>query len=234
MNDLERYCRERTDRLIHQWEHYFEIYDRHLSRFRDRPVNVVEIGVLEGGSLRMWKEYFGPESHIFGIDVDPACRAFAEDGIDVLIGDQADRGFLTSVREAIPVMDVLIDDGGHTMEQQITTFEELYPHVAPEGVFLCEDLHTSYHEEFGGGYREPRSFIERSKHLIDALNAWHARPPRRRWFGRRRPELPVSDFTRSTDSLHYYDSVLVIEKRPRSRPVDVMFGGDGSDPYDPS
>ena len=231
MNDLERYSRESAGRLIYKWDHYFEIYDRHLSRFRNRSVNVVEIGVFKGGSLKMWKDYFGPEAHIWGIDIDPACRAFAEDGIDILIGDQAARDFLASVREAIPVMDVLIDDGGHTMEQQIATFEELYPHISPDGVFLCEDLHTSYWEEYGGGYRETRSFIERTKHLIDELNAWHARPPKRTRLGRRAPELVVSEFTRSTDSLHYYDSLLVIEKRRRSRPEDVMFGGDGSDPF---
>jgi hypothetical protein len=76
--------------------------------------------------------------------------------------------------------------------------------VAPEGVYLCEDLHTSYWREFGGGYRRRGSFIEYSKGFIDAINAWHSREPRR---------LSVTDFTRSVHSLHYYDSVLVVEKR---------------------
>jgi hypothetical protein len=131
------------------------------------------------------------------------------------------------------VIDVLIDDGGHTMTQQITTFEELFPRVAPDGVYLCEDLHTSYWQAFGGGYRSPNTFIEYSKNFIDYIHAWHAqeraKPRRKRWYRRQQslpPRLSVSDFTRSVHSLHYYDSVLVIEKRPISPPSDLMTGGD--------
>lgn len=231
MNDLERYFYGNKSRLIHKWTHYFEIYDRHFARFRNKPVTVVEIGVAKGGSLQMWKQYFGAQARIVGVDVDPTCVAYEEPQIEVVIGDQEDRSFLRALRARIPVIDILIDDGGHTMKQQIATFEELFPHVAPDGVYLCEDLHTSYWKEFGGGFRAPGSFIEYSKSLIDALNAWHApqpsKPRRKRWYRRRPPpQLSVSDFTRSAHSLHFYDSVLVIEKRPRSAPVHVMTGGE--------
>jgi hypothetical protein len=220
MNDLERYFASNTGRVIHKWHHYFDIYDRHFSRFRGRPITVVEIGVYKGGSLQMWKQYFGPHAHIVGIDIDPSCISFTEEQIEIVIGNQEDRGFLRSLRERLPAIDILIDDGGHTMKQQIVTFEELFPHVASEGVYLCEDLHTSYWKEYGGGYRRAGSFIEYSKHFIDRLNAWHAR--RVGWpFGRK---LEVSDFTKSVDSLHFYDSVLVIEKRPRTKPVDSNTG----------
>jgi hypothetical protein len=131
------------------------------------------------------------------------------------------------LRQRIPHIDILIDDGGHTMNQQITTFEELFPHVAADGVFLCEDLHTSYWPTYGGGYREPGTFIEYSKNFIDYIHAWHAqKPPRRRWYETPAPELRVSDFTRSVHSLHFYDSVLVIEKRPIEPPSSTMTGRD--------
>jgi cephalosporin hydroxylase len=233
MNDLERYFYNNAGRLIHKWKHYFEIYERHLAPYRDKQVIVVEIGVFKGGSLQMWKQYFGPKARIVGIDIDPKCAACAEEQIEILIGDQEDRAFLRSVAERIPKIDVLIDDGGHTMTQQITTFEELFPHVAPEGVYLCEDLHTSYWPEYGGGYRSPDTFIEYSKNFIDYMHAWHARepekPPPQPWYRKQTPPMPslsVSDFTRSTHSLHFYDSVLVIEKRPRIPPSDMMTGGD--------
>jgi hypothetical protein len=83
-------------------------------------------------------------------------------------------------------------------------FEELYPHVAEDGVYLCEDIHTSYWKEFGGRYRNPESYVEYSKGLIDQINAWFSEQP---------DQLAVTDFTRSTHSLHYYNSILVIEKR---------------------
>ena len=215
-NDLERYFYENTGRVIHKWLHYFEIYDRHFAAFRNRPVTIVEIGVNKGGSLQMWKNYFGAQAHIYGIDINPDCRRLAEERIEIMIGSQSDRSFLRSVAKSIPHIDILIDDGGHTMEQQITTFEELYPHIQPHGVYLCEDLHTSYWKKFGGSYRGKNTFIEFSKHLIDQLNAWHSE---KRKFG-------VDDFTRSTHSMHFYDSVLVIEKRPMSEPSHVKKGVD--------
>jgi hypothetical protein len=231
MNDLEKYFYNNKDRLIHKWKHYFEVYDRHLARFRNRQINVVEIGVSRGGSLQMWKHYFGPTARIFGVDINPDCMAFSEEQVEILIGSQEDRAFLRSLTERVPLIDVLIDDGGHTMAQQITTFEELFPHVAPHGVYVCEDLHTSYWKDWGGGYGSPSTFIEFSKNLIDQINAWHvpaAKPRRKRWYRRRSlpPTLTISEFTRSAHSLHFYDSILVIEKRPMQPPSDVMTGRD--------
>jgi hypothetical protein len=163
MNDLEAFFRRHDGRLLHKWHHYFEIYDRHLARFRGKPVCLVEFGVSQGGSLDMWRHYFGREAQIFGIDINP----------------------------------------------------NFFPLVKADGVYLIEDLHTSYWKRWGGGYRKRASFIEYSKNFIDQLNAWHSREPRR---------LRPSDFTRSVDSLHYYDSVLVIEKRPRSEPTHERKG----------
>jgi cephalosporin hydroxylase len=215
MNDLERYFYGNSGRVIDKWRHYFEVYDRHFAKYRGAPVHVVEIGVAGGGSLQMWKHYFGPQARIYGMDINPDCRAAADDQIEILIGSQEDRDFLRSVTRSVPKIDILIDDGGHTMNQQIVTFEELFPHVDSNGVYLCEDLHTSYWDEWAGGYRKPSTFIEYAKNFIDQINAWHSRNPE---------ELGVSDFTRTAHSLHFYDSVLVIEKRPVVKPAAVMTG----------
>lgn len=215
MNDLEKYFQANTRGKIRKWQHYFEVYDRHFSRFRGTDVHVLEIGVADGGSLQMWKEYFGPSARIFGVDINPHCKQLEEERIEIFIGDQADRRFLESVASAIPRIDILIDDGGHTMKQQIHTFEVLFPRIRERGVYLCEDLHTSYWREYGGGLRRRGTFIEYSKSFIDALHAWHSREPH---------ELAVSDFTRSTHSLHYYDSILVVEKRPMEEPQVLKTG----------
>jgi hypothetical protein len=209
MNDLEKYFEENTGRLIHKWMHYFEIYERHFSRFRGTDVRVLEFGVSQGGSLEMWKDYFGPGATIYAVDINPLCKQFESERIKIFIGDQQDRRFLRRLVSQIPNVDVLIDDGGHTMKQQIHTFEEMFPHVDARGVYVCEDLHTSYWRNWGGGFGRRGTFIEYSKRFVDQINAWHAHEPKR---------LPVTDFTRSVHSLHYYDSVLVIEKRPLSPP----------------
>jgi len=168
--------------------------------------------VFQGGSLQMWRHYFGPGARIVGVDVDPRCRAFEEEGITVITGDQTDRKFLASLRERLPHIDILIDDGGHSMEQQIATFEELYPHLHAEGIYVCEDAHTSYVAKFGGGYRQPGTFIEHAKGVVDALHGWYG-------------ELPGIDaMTLSTHSVHFYDSVVVLEKRPMRRPEESMTG----------
>jgi hypothetical protein len=115
---------------------------------------------------------------------------------------------LREVKRQIGPIDILIDDGGHSMRQQIVTFEELYDAVREDGVYLCEDVHTSYWLKFGGGHRRRGTFIEYTKNLIDQVNAFHSD----------QRSLRVDSFTRTTDSIHYYDSIVVFEKRPRTKP----------------
>ena len=211
-NPLEEYFRNNPGRAMYKWTHYFDIYHRHLAPYRGRSPIVLEIGVYHGGSLQMWRRYFGPGTRIVGVDIDPRCREFEADGVSILIGDQTDRAFLASLRGRLPRIDILIDDGGHRMDQQIATFEELYPHIHPEGIYLCEDVHTSYVAKYGGGYRQPGTFIEYAKGLVDPLHGWYTDPER------------VDAMTRSTHGVHFYDSVVVIEKRPKSRPELVKTG----------
>lgn len=214
-NPLLEYAHAHPDgRFMHKWSHYFDIYHRHLARFRGRNITMVEIGVFNGGSLPMWRDYLGPQARIVGVDVIPECAQFAEEGIDIVIGDQGDRGFLRELRQRYPCIDVLVDDGGHTMVQQIATFEELYAHLAPDGIYICEDLHTSYMPPFGGGLGKAGTFIEFSKHLIDKLNAGFIRDE----------ALPGDDFTLTTNALHFYVSMLVVERQPRAAPVHLEFG----------
>jgi hypothetical protein len=216
MNDLEKHFTGNTGRFIQKWKHYFEIYDRHFSRFRGTDVHIVEIGIEQGGSLQMWKQYFGPNAKIFGVDINPHCKALEEEQISIFIGDQEDRRFLKSLVEKIPRIDILLDDGGHTMTQQINTYEELFPHIDKNGVYLCEDLHTSYWPKWGGGYKKRGTFIEYSKNFVDYINAWYSV---------RASRLSVTEFTKSVHSLHYYNSILVIEKRPIEKPLNLTSSG---------
>jgi cephalosporin hydroxylase len=214
VNDLEKYFRQNDKRLIHKWAHYFDVYDRHFSKFRNKKIVILEIGVSQGGSLQMWRNYFGKEAKIYGIDIDPRCKELEEENIKILIGSQSDRNFLKEVKMQIPPIDILIDDGGHTMIQQIVSYEELFDHIKVDGVYLCEDLHTSYLIEYGGGHKRRGTFIEYSKNFIDYLNAYHS--------GQK--TLTVNNFTKSVNSIHYYDSIIVIEKGEKEKPYHEKTG----------
>jgi len=202
-NPLSEYFRHNKGRLIHKWLDYFAIYHRHFKKFRNKKPTVIEFGVSHGGSLQMWKSYFGPGARIFGVDKNPKCKVAAEPGIKVLIGDQADPAFLKKVCGVVGPIDILIDDGGHRMEQQIATFEGMYRSVKIGGIYLVEDLQTSYLPRYGGGLRRPGTMIEYAKTLIDRMNGW--------WAGEK------GYFTRTAYSMTLYGRVLVIEKANMSR-----------------
>lgn len=220
-NPLEDYFYSNQDRLlIHKWLHYFDIYDRHFSPYRARDVIVVEFGVYQGGSLQMWRDYFGPAARIVGVDIDPRCKTLERYGLEIVIGDQQDPDFLRSLADQLGPMDVIIEDGGHTMAQQLTTFREMWPAVRDGGVYLVEDLHTSYWSEFGGGYRRPGTFVEHAKSLIDSLNAWHSRDEH---------SFTVDDHTRTVRGMHVYDSVIVFDKGKVEPPDNRRIGKDTID-----
>ncbi len=202
MNDLEHYFRQNPGRLIHKCVHYFDIYETYFSRYRGKEIVVLEIGVSHGGSLQMWKHYFGGKAKIYGIDINPECKKFEEERIGIFIGSQSDENFLKKITAQIPPIDILIDDGGHTMRQQIGTFETLFNHVKSDGIYLCEDLHTSYWLKYGGGHKRRGTFIEYSKNFIDQLNAHYSE----------QFSLKENAFTNAVRGLHYYNGMLVIEK----------------------
>jgi len=188
-------------RTIHKWKHYFPAYDIHFSRYVNRPMTFVEIGCGEGGSLQMWKRFLGPHAQIVGIDIEPKCLEFEEDQISIRIGDQSDRGFLCSIIAEFGSPDVILDDGSHMMDHLMNSFHFMYPRMATNGVYMVEDLHTAYWPEYGGSLRHPASFIEFCKNMIDELNA--------DWSG---GAITPTDFTKSTQSIHFYDSLAVFER----------------------
>lgn len=146
---------------------YFQAYDDLLSEYRGKEITFVEIGILGGGSLFMWRDFFGPRARIIGIDLNPSAKKWEADGFEIFIGSQSDPDFWRGFVEKVGPVDVVLDDGGHTYEQQIVTVEEMLANINDGGKLIVEDTHTSYMNRFG-----PRkySFIEYTKMLIDAVN----------------------------------------------------------------
>ena len=214
MNELEQYFEKNDKRLINKYQHYFDVYDKHFSKYKGQEITIVEVGVFQGGSLQMWRSYFGPKAKIWGIDIDPRCKLLEEQNTNIIIGSQEDESFLESIYDITGPIDILIDDGGHTQKQQITTFNILFDKIKNDGVYLCEDVHTSYWLSYGGGSNRMGTFIQFTKKLIDKLNAFHSEEN----------SLQVDSFTRSAKSIHYYDSIVVIEKGIITKPTSKMTG----------
>ncbi len=197
-NPLEEYFdRHTTGPGLWKWRHYFEIYHRHFQKFVGREVHVVEIGVYSGGSLGMWREYFGAGCHIYGVDLQPACRAYEEGPIRIFIGDQGDPDFWRGFVQEVPAIDIVIDDGSHEASDQVVTLEALLPQIRPGGVYLCEDAHgtrNAYHDYVNG--------LSRNLHSFGTAGTNSERRP--------------TDFQRTVQSIHLYPFVTVIEKRSRA------------------
>jgi len=159
------------DRHSSKFLHFIQIYELFMGPFRYRAngVNLLEIGVGNGGSLQVWKKYLGPTAEIYGIDKNAVTECLNDEQIKVFVGDQSNREFLGKVAGKIKKLDIVIDDGGHAPLEQIASFDVLFPIVAPGGIYIVEDLHNSYRPE----YRGDLTFIDHAKRYIDLMNEKH-------------------------------------------------------------
>jgi hypothetical protein len=199
-----RFARVFDDRTegnsIWKWNHYFDIYDRHFAQFRGEEVHVLEIGVYSGGSLEMWRDYFGPKARIYGVDIEPACRAYEGDSVKIFIGDQGDRQFWHEFRGRVPALDIVIDDGCHKPELQIVSAEELLPFLRPGGVYVCEDV--------TGAFNHFASYIRGLGHKLNDYSLFRASPDD----NDRRSVCGCTPFQSTVGSIHLYPFVSVLER----------------------
>lgn len=195
MNDLTLYCTK--------WNPYFEVYEKYFSKFVNKAPVIVEIGVYGGGSLQMWRKYFGPDAKIIGVDIDPnTLRYTYDENTTVIIGDQGNPQFWEEFTTQYPQIDIVIDDGSHKGPHQITTFEKLFPFVKEGGVYLCEDTHTSWYYDTHNPYDQ--SFIRYAKDLIDVMHKDHMKETPRL--------VDLSEICSTVRSINFSDSIVVFEK----------------------
>lgn len=232
MKTIEELFSESSGGVIYKWRHYLPISESIFEKFVGRTVKVLEIGVLRGGSLKLWREYFGVNAEIYGIDIDPAAKQYEAEGIKIFIGDQSDPKFLASVLEEVGSLDIVIDDGAHTNHMVMTSFEALYP--ATRHLYIVEDTHALYW--WGGIYSFIRDIqyifagksnlqsllkhLSRILHRIVFGNLSFMKFVHRRsddlttdWHGLiRKNDLKPSSFSATTHGIRVYDSLVVFEK----------------------
>lgn len=207
-----------------KWLHYLDLYDRYLSPYCNpderlkilgdsRPLKFLEIGINDGGSFEIWRKYFGKDASLFGIDIREDCREKVNElnlNCHARIGSQADPDFICSVVDEMGGVDIVIDDGSHIASHQLSTFRTLFPKISNGGLYICEDLHTSYWQDWQGGYKRAGTFIEVVKNAIDSIH---------RWYYPIKNDLSDMELHQHISGIHIHDSIVIIEKRRVSPPL---------------
>jgi hypothetical protein len=198
------------------YHNYADIYELFFYKFKDQNINLLEIGVLLGNSLRMWKEYF-PKGNIFGIDINPECKKCEEDRIKIFIGNQNDDFFLNEIVEEIKELDIIIDDGSHIIDHQIKSFMVLFPKLKENGLYVIEDLHSSYSPNpvFNNKNYTTIDFL---KERIDDIqfngknvdDIWYA--DKKNHYKTFNNKFELNYYEKWIRSIHFYKSICFIEK----------------------
>lgn len=138
----------RTDKCAYD-HNYCEKYEFFLNKFRDKKVKLLELGIFGGSSLSMWEKYF-TQAKIFGVDIEPSCRAYADDRIDIIIGNLAEKETLNELAALKP--DIVIDDASHFWSHQIKALFTLFASLPHGGIYIIEDMETSVNQELYDAY----------------------------------------------------------------------------------
>lgn len=202
------------------FHYYTKVYDEYLSKMRHDNICFLEIGIYQGASVKMWEEYF-PNAELHFIDINPGYVEYHSERSQYHFLDQSNKKALISLCNSLErPFEVIIDDGGHTMQQQRVSFETLFPFLKSGGLYIIEDLHTSYWKQYGGGgtFKNPKpskhSTINFLKDRIDDLNMIGAKS---QCADKEKAPKSLTDtltiYQNEIEYMHFYDSVCIIKKR---------------------
>ena len=181
---------------------FIEIYHKYFSNLKDHKINILEIGVERGDSLRMWREYF-TNATICAIDLHD--RNISVNNTEILIGDQSDYIFLQSLVNKYKKFDIIIDDGSHQSKHIISSFNFLFKHLSDDGIYVVEDLQTSYQPRYGGSrfnLNKKNSSMVFLKSLADSINYEH----------KDKPFFKKNSFDGKIKSINFYQNIAFIFK----------------------
>jgi hypothetical protein len=169
---IETLHRTKTGKVSDKWDSYLGYYDSLFAPRRQLPVSILEIGVQNGGSLETWAEYFGSGERFIGCDIDPKCGALQYDDprIHVVVGDANTAPAFQAIRSISVEFDIVIDDGSHVSMDILTAFVNYFPMVKPGGLYVVEDTHTIYLDQYGGGILNDHGAYAFFKKVIDVIN----------------------------------------------------------------
>lgn len=216
---LEYLYRKKSGKVSTKWSSYFEIYERHLEKFKNEKISLLEIGVQNGGSLDIWAEYFKNANDLVGCDINPKVSELNyEDKRIKVIGMAATNpdAYVEIQKIQSNGYDVIIDDGSHRSMDTLSNFISYFDILKPGGLFIIEDMHCAYWEEYGGGFFNDLSISNFMKKILDLINIEHCRGDfdsnklfKSFFMGAKVPKFLTDN---SIYSISTYNSIYVIEK----------------------
>lgn len=206
---LREYFISKEGKGIWKWEHYLDIYEQYFKKYVGKPVNILEIGVLAGGSLEMWRDYFGPQCQVYGIDNNPECKKHESERIQVIIGDQGEHTFWDEVKKTVPRLDIIIDDGSHRESDQVISLLELLSHMAPGGLYICEDTHSENNGFVAHTFGITRHLNEMAELINEVDNN----------------SVVMTALQKSVKAVHYYPFMVIIEGVEKDYPLRSLRSG---------
>ncbi|GCB06402.1 class I SAM-dependent methyltransferase [Ralstonia sp. SET104] len=175
MSTLRQLYQKHRGKVSDKWDAYLSGYDAQFNPYRQQEIRLLEIGIQNGGSLEIWREYFPEAKKLIGCDINPECAKLHYDDprITVVVGDansdECERRILTHS----DAFDIIIDDGSHTSTDIIRSFARYFSHLKHGGLYVVEDLHCSYWREYEGGLPHPYSSMSFLQRLTDIVNYEH-------------------------------------------------------------
>lgn len=218
---LENLYRRHTGKRSDKWSAYFDIYDKALAPYKNKNINLLEIGVQNGGSLEIWDEYFPNALRIMGCDINNDCKKLKYNSpkIKLLVKNvNADEAFNEITQYFEKGVDILIDDGSHDSSDIIKTFAKYFDTINENGLFIAEDLHCSYWHDYKGGLYYPMSAIAFFKKLADCINHehWGVVKSRKEFLQEFSTHYSIELTESILEQIHsvsFYNSVCIVEKK---------------------
>ena len=201
--------------------YYTQHYGKHFKKYRFKKIKLFEIGVggydrpeFGGHSLRMWKKYF-PFGKIVSLDIYDKSQ-LQENRIKIYQGSQVNPEILDKIVAENGEFDLIIDDGSHINEHIITSFKYLFPKLKMGGIYVIEDLQTSYWADYGGdnkNFNNPDTAMNFCKSLMDCLNYKEFNLP----------DYQPTIYDLTISEIHFYHNIIFIYKNKNEKQSDLLY-----------
>lgn len=206
-------------KVTDKWSSYLSTYDRIFHSFKEKPINLLEIGVQNGGSLEVWADYFPNSKNIIGCDINPNCKnlRYENNKINLLVGDANSSEIRSAINGITESFDIVLEDGSHFSGDIVRAFAYFFPRLNAGGIFIAEDLHCSYWQQYDGGLFDPLSSMEFFKKLADILNFEHWGVPNNRQsllseFFKKYDCVIEEEFLSQISSIEFANSLCIIHR----------------------
>lgn len=208
----------KTGKVSDKWSSYLDYYDDVFLSKKDHAVNLLEIGIQNGGSLETWAEYFSNARNIIGCDIDDNCRSlkFSDPRIKLIVADINTVYTYQEINKHCNNLDIVIDDGSHRSVDILSSFVTFFEMLNPGGIYIVEDTHTLYWQDWGGEKTNKYNAYIFFKKMIDIINHqfWDAETSIPEFFSdffnpHRTPSFILDGWV---ESIEFRNSLIIIKK----------------------